>query len=144
MENAASVLHASFRLHLHMLQPDQQGCTCRPGVACSVTGVGEAIMRTGLARAVAKQLSASADSTVDSVCEVSIRQDILQGQPAAVACPHKDCGILAVRVNAQGGPCCRHTGMGLSHRVISRAARRMQHLKTLGCCGGVVCRERAT
>ena len=78
------------------------GHMCRLGGACSVTGVGEAIMRAGLARAVAAQLSCSSDSAVDSLCEAAIRENIIEGQPAALACPHKDCGILAVRVSSSG------------------------------------------
>ena len=77
---------------------------CRLGGACSVTGVGEAIMRAGLARAVAAQLSCSSDLAVDSLCEAAIRDSILDGQPAALTCPHKDCGILGVRVRSSGMP----------------------------------------
>ena len=69
---------------------------------CSVTGVGEAIMRAGMARAVTAQLSCSSNLAVDCVCEAAIRENILEGQPAALACPHKDCGILAVRVRSSG------------------------------------------
>ncbi|EIE19581.1 N-terminal nucleophile aminohydrolase [Coccomyxa subellipsoidea C-169] len=93
------------------------GCGCwaadshsgRPAVACSVTGVGEAIMRAGLARACADSLRAdaaaaaspdlSAASTVDAVCAQEIRDRIELGQPAGLACPHQDCGVLAVRVS---------------------------------------------
>lgn len=77
---------------------------CRPGVACSVTGVGESIMRAGLARAVSAALRSDRDAIVDSVCEAAIRENILEGQPFAAACPHKDCGVLAVRVDAPGAP----------------------------------------
>ncbi|BDA46619.1 Threonine aspartase 1 at N-terminal half [Coccomyxa sp. Obi] len=106
------------------------GCGCwaadveldsgRPAVACSVTGVGEAIMRAGLARACAKALAADAEtagdgagalgdsaSTVDAVCAREIRKRIEAGQPPMLPCPHRDCGVLAVRVSrsaaARGG-----------------------------------------
>ena len=69
-----------------------------------MTGVGESIMRAGLARAVSAALQSDRDATVDSVCEAAIREDILEGQPFAAACPHKDCGILAVRVDAPSAP----------------------------------------
>lgn len=69
-----------------------------------MTGVGESIMRTGLARAVSAALRSDRDTTVDSVCEAAIRENILEGQPFAAACPHKDCGVLAVRVDAPGAP----------------------------------------
>ena len=84
------------------MKVDWQFLTCRPGVACSVTGVGETIMRAGLARAVTTQMQASTALAVDSICEATIRENILDGQPAALPCPHKDCGILAIRVNASG------------------------------------------
>ena len=59
-------------------------------------------MRAGLARAVTAQLSCSSDLAVDSLCETAIREGILDGQPVALTCPHKDCGILAVRVRSSG------------------------------------------
>ena len=59
-------------------------------------------MRAGLARVVTAQLSCNSDLAVDNVCEEAIRENILEGQPAALACPHKDCGILAVRVRSSG------------------------------------------
>ena len=74
----------------------------RLGGACSVTGVGEAIIRAGLARAVTAQLACSSDVAVDSVCEAAVRENILEGQPAALTSSHKDCGILAVRVRSSG------------------------------------------
>ncbi len=59
-------------------------------------------MRAGLARAVATQMQTSTALAVDSICEASITDNILNGQPAALPCPHRDCGILAVRVTASG------------------------------------------
>lgn len=86
---------------------------CRPAVACSVTGVGEAIMRAGLSRACAEALqvdaaaaAAEADaraSTVDAVCGREIRDCVELGQPAGLPCPHRDCGVLAVRVSRSSG-----------------------------------------
>ena len=91
--------------HQPHLQGHQQTewWSCRSGVACSVTGVGESIMRAGLAKAVCTQMLNTPAKAVDDTCEASIRDNILEGQPAAIPCPHKDCGILAVRVNAAGG-----------------------------------------
>lgn len=79
-------------------------------MACSITGVGEIIMRAGLARAVCTQILQSPATAVDSMCGTSIRENILEGQPAALPCPHKDCGILAVRVVAPGEPCSHDGG----------------------------------
>lgn len=86
---------------------------CRPAVACSVTGVGEAVMRAGLSRACAEALqvdaaaaAAEADartSTVDAVCGREIRDCVELGQPAGLPCPHRDCGVLAVRVSRSSG-----------------------------------------
>ncbi|KAK9918491.1 hypothetical protein WJX75_004444 [Coccomyxa subellipsoidea] len=85
----------------------------RPAVACSVTGVGEAVMRAGLSRACAEALqvdaaaaAAEADartSTVDAICGREIRDCVELGQPAGLPCPHRDCGVLAVRVSRSSG-----------------------------------------
>lgn len=75
----------------------------RPGVACSVTGVGEVIMRAGLARACGAALQAAdageqAPSCSDA-CQQAIQRHVLQGQPEGLPCPHRDCGILALTIN---------------------------------------------
>jgi hypothetical protein len=89
---------------------------CRPAVACSVTGVGEAIMRAGLARECARSLAehcpaawaAAGKSCADLATDVRGVDDISAnvicgriecGQPAALPCPHMDCGVLAVRAS---------------------------------------------
>ena len=66
-------------------------------------------MRAGLARAVCTQMMKSPAMAVDDTCEAAIRENILHGQPAGIPCPHKDCGILAVRVYTPGG-LFRNTG----------------------------------
>ena len=50
---------------------------CRPGVACSVSGVGEAIIRANLARACC-QLMLDAGLSVESACEQAVRSSILK------------------------------------------------------------------
>ena len=50
---------------------------CRPGVACSVSGVGEAIIRANLARACC-QLMLDAGLSVESACEQAMRSSILK------------------------------------------------------------------
>ena len=78
-------------------------CVChRPGVACSVTGGGEVIMRAGLARACGAALQA-ADAgeqapCCSDACLQAIQRHVLQGQPESLPCPHRDCGILAITV----------------------------------------------
>ena len=69
-----------------------------------MTGVGESIMRAGLAQAVSATLRFNRDAIVDRVCEAAIRENVLEGQPFVAACPHKDCGVLAIRVDAPGAP----------------------------------------
>lgn len=93
------------------LSPASSGFACRLAVACSVTGVGEAMMRAGLARARADALAADTEtageagalsdsaSMVDAVCAREIRNRIEAGQPPRLPCPHRDCGVLAGRVS---------------------------------------------
>lgn len=54
-------------------------CKRRPAVACSVTGVGESIIRAGLAREVAQ---AAADGAVDldAACSAAMEQGMLQAR----------------------------------------------------------------
>ncbi len=77
-------------------------------------------MRAGLARACADSLRAdaaaaagpdsSATSTVDAICAQEIRDRIELGQPAGLACPHQDCGVLAVRVSRSAAATVRGPG----------------------------------
>lgn len=69
-------------------------------------------MRAGLARACADALAVGSEraedagalgddsaSTVDAVCGREIQSRIEGGQPPRLPCPHRDCGVLAVRVS---------------------------------------------
>lgn len=55
----------------------------RASVACSVTGVGELVMRAGLAREAARR-AASGDADLDAACAAALEAGILQvGQQTA-------------------------------------------------------------
>ena len=57
----------------------------------------------GLARVVTAQLSLQQQLGGRQRCAKQLsRENILEGQPAALTCPQKDCGILAVRVKSPG------------------------------------------
>lgn len=84
-------------------------------------------MHAGLARACADSLAAEVEtagdpgaladdsaSTVDAVCAREIRERIEAGQPPRLPCPHRDCGVLAVRVSrrlAAPGGALQHGGV---------------------------------
>ncbi len=95
-------------------------------------------MRAGLAKAVCTQMLNTPAMTVDGTCEASIRENILEGQPAAIPCPHKDCGILAVRVNTSGGSCsdARSECMGSKLRAGDTYLHGLheQYLSSADCC----------
>ena len=78
----------------------------RPGVACSVTGVGEVVIRAGLARACAAVLQENRGSALScsGACQEVITQKVVEGQPAGLPCPHRDCGVLAVTVSIVDAP----------------------------------------
>ena len=75
----------------------------RPGVAVSTTGVGEAIMRTGLARRLGEALAlpqtlSPGGAPPGAAAARVLLEDVLLGQPAALPAPPVDCGALALRV----------------------------------------------
>ena len=78
----------------------QKWLCCRPAVACSVTGVGEAIMRTTLARRLCERLQKPDQDAVrccgDAV-EEARRCCVSAGLLAS------DCGVIAVRALRQAG-----------------------------------------
>lgn len=87
------------------------GCGCwasssedraEPSVACSVTGVGESIMRACLARTCCDHLVKQVSAPIDEVCSSVITQLILQQSHPGPSLP-KDCGIIAVRAVREPG-----------------------------------------
>lgn len=58
-------------------------------------------MRAGLARACAAALQASSGDaqSCSSAAQRVIAQHVVEGQPPALPCPHRDCGVLAVTVS---------------------------------------------
>ncbi|KAK9809785.1 hypothetical protein WJX73_006512 [Symbiochloris irregularis] len=85
------------------------GCGCwassssgrgQASVACSVTGVGEPVMRTGLARSCCQRLQAEPDESVDAICSAAIDEAVTAAADMGPDIP-KDFGIIAARA-AQG------------------------------------------
>ena len=77
----------------------------RPGVAVSATGVGEAIMRAGLARRLGGALALQETLLPGATAADVLREGMLLGQPAALPAPPVDCGALALQVALHPASC---------------------------------------
>lgn len=90
---------------MHRDTADLRACSGlrRPGVAVSTTGVGEAVMRAGLARRLGEALGLpqtlpQGGALPGAAAARVLREAVLLGQPAALPPPPLDCGALALRV----------------------------------------------
>lgn len=92
-------------------------------MAVSVTGVGEAAVRAGLARCLAERLQqpAGLDPTPDAACAAVLRARVLLGQPPSLPPPPPDCGALALRVMLADSPRAAACGGAMSANAATAA-----------------------